>query len=330
MKTSRKTGFTLVEVLVAMAILSILVAIIGTVFSSATQSVTAGTSHLESDSEARLVFDRMADDFDNMLKRTDVDYIFAKEDGNDKMFFFSHAPGYTDVAGDANASSTSLVGYRVNPNTLQLERLGKQLEWSPLAGGGGPGSIPYLTYVVTGGITTTNLDPAGTIEGNWGATVGAAPTYDGVDADYHALGDGVFRMEFCFLQATSPATNPPTSPYIDPPAPVAGTYPFQTVTTGATPVTTTVKGIVVTIAVLEKGTRRSVPDLNTGDSNTTTEALMNSLPDVANTPPLEKWTTTINSPTYAQSANLPVAVGGHVRVYQHTFYLDVPPSVATQ
>ena len=315
-----------------MAILSILIAMIGTVFSAASQSVSTGISHLDADSEARLVFDRMADDINNMIVRSDVDYIFDKIDNdNDNMFFFSHAPGYADNTADVQGSNVSLVGYRINSN-LQLERLGKQLDWT---GTGDPGSLPFLTYGVNANGTFATQPTGGTIAGNWPDTVGSAqtsPPYTGTDNDYHVLGEGVFRMELTFLEsvATTQAGNTTTTlKYADPPPPVPGTYPLyaQTATANGVITTTTVKGIVVTIAVLDKGSRRIVTDPTTEALTVSPTKVVSSLSDAtANDPPLTAWKLALQSATYPGDSGLPPAVASHVRVYQRIFYLNSSPA----
>ena len=59
---------------------------------------------MDSDSEAREVFDRMAIDFAQMVKRSDVYYLSARHRdqtraggtmaGNDQIAFYSTVPGY--------------------------------------------------------------------------------------------------------------------------------------------------------------------------------------------------------------------------------------------
>ena len=330
MRTSKTSAFTLVEVMVAIAILAILVALIGEIFSAATTSTNLGTKHLSADSQARLVFDRMGDDFANMVKRKDVDSYFLKQPGNDTMFFFSQAPGYSD-SGAVNPSTTSLVGYRISPITAtnptpQLQRLGKQLDCDGIASGTVPGSMVFLNPAAAATFLNTLYS---TIVINWPTTVSATST----DADYHVLGDGVFRLEFSFLENTeivAPTTGAitVTSPYVDPPNPTAGstpalgTYPLQFTPVGGG--ITTVTGIVVTIAILDTASRKIAPD-------PTLANLITALADTPNTPPLlattpSNWNTTIEAPGFAQLASLPVTTAGQVRTYQRTFYFNIPPN----
>src|SRR4051794_37602138 len=92
----RRAAFTLTEMIIAMAVLTLLVTFVAQLVNSATILTTNSRKHMDADSQARLVFDRMGGDFSRMLQRSDVDYVFSKQDGNDKMFFYSEAPAYYD------------------------------------------------------------------------------------------------------------------------------------------------------------------------------------------------------------------------------------------
>src|SRR5262249_54915326 len=68
------TGFTLTELLVSMFVLLLIVFMGAQMMSSTTAVTRPGSKHISTDTQARVVFDRMALDFAQMLKRTDVDY----------------------------------------------------------------------------------------------------------------------------------------------------------------------------------------------------------------------------------------------------------------
>ena len=126
----RSTGFTLIELLVASSVLVLLVALIAQIFSSATLVATGNNKHLDADSQARAVLDRMTYDFARMVRRYDVDYYFqkdAKQTNNDEFAFYSESTGYypAAVTDATQKSDVALVGYRIN--NYQLERLSKAL-----------------------------------------------------------------------------------------------------------------------------------------------------------------------------------------------------------
>ena len=70
----RAKAFTLVEIMVSMVVLTLLVIIVGGIVSTASTITTLGNKRMDADSQVRPVFDRMASDFAQMVKRTDVDY----------------------------------------------------------------------------------------------------------------------------------------------------------------------------------------------------------------------------------------------------------------
>lgn len=223
----RTGGFTLVELLVSMLVLTLLVAFVGQLVSNATAITTGSRKRLDADSQARVLFDRMAFDMARMLKRPDVDYLFAKISGdngvggNDKLFFFSEAPAFFDETVDSSKpdprSSVSLLGYRINA-AFQLERLGKLLTWDGSVSAPSPGGLLFLSRSGATPTTSYGPDDNSTIAGAWAATIGSAtdsPPYSltSDEDDYHVLADQVFRMEFCFQlkdgrYSALPVTNP--------------------------------------------------------------------------------------------------------------------------
>ena len=71
---SREGGFTLAELLVTMGVLVLLVFLFTQLLNSAATTMTLGNKRMDADSQARQLLDRMAIDFDQMLKRSDVSY----------------------------------------------------------------------------------------------------------------------------------------------------------------------------------------------------------------------------------------------------------------
>lgn len=150
---SLRAGFTLVELLTAIAVLAIIVVAASQILGTAASLTTVNNKHMDANDQARMVFDRMADDFARMVRRKDVDYLFWKNSVttgtlNDAMYFFTEGAsnfvttafptesgtGYSPSAPAPAKNSVSLVGYRVNSLSTssdynQLERLGKALSW---------------------------------------------------------------------------------------------------------------------------------------------------------------------------------------------------------
>jgi prepilin-type N-terminal cleavage/methylation domain-containing protein len=215
-------GFTLMELLVAFAVLALLILLVAQMVNTAATTLRPANKRIDTDTQARVVFDRMAVDFAKMLKRTDIDYyvkgpsgyrnpkahgkglkLQSGQQGNDQMTFFSEVPGY--YPSTSSQSLLSLVAYRINNNStsaryLQLERMGKGLLWNGVNNGTNPNS-PYPIVFTTGQIITTctNPCPCNGTAGPWAGPWSGAICDDKSDSDYEAIGPGVFRLENYYL-----------------------------------------------------------------------------------------------------------------------------------
>jgi hypothetical protein len=200
----RLSAFTLLEIMVSVIILTLLVAVLGRIVSSASAIATLGNKRMDIDSQVRPLLDRMAVDFAQMIKRTDVDYYVKgpldletastpQHGPNDHLAFFCQTVGYYPSTG--SASPLSLVAYRINDDSnsssyTKMERLGKGLLWN--------------------GVSTTKkpiLFGLQAIANNWTAAtdnVTADP-----DSDYELIGSQIFRFEYFYLLKTGAISNLP-------------------------------------------------------------------------------------------------------------------------
>src|SRR5438132_1247469 len=212
---SRVGGFTLVELLVSVFVLAIIILMVAQLMTSATAITRTGNKHIDTDTQARAVFDRMAVDFAQMLKRTDIDYYVkgpsaiynghgnghgwgnrkqTGQQGSDQIAFFSHVPGYYPSSGAQ--SPISLVAYRINegantnPAFLRLQRMGKGLLWN---GVDNPNRQPtqsqFTSPMVFLPLTIGGASP------RWPDAVSGSAVND----DYETIGPGVFRFEYYYL-----------------------------------------------------------------------------------------------------------------------------------
>ncbi len=210
----RSRGFTLAELLVSVFVLSIIILMVAQLMTSATAITRTGHTHISTDTQARAVFDRMAVDFAQMLKRTDIDYYVkgptnynghgnghgwgqrkqTGQQGSDQIAFFSQVPGYYPASGAQ--SPISLVAYRVNegantnPAFLKLQRMGKGLLWN---GVDNPNKLPtqsqFTSPMVFLPLTIGGASP------RWPDAVSGSAVND----DYETIGPGVFRFEYYYL-----------------------------------------------------------------------------------------------------------------------------------
>jgi prepilin-type N-terminal cleavage/methylation domain-containing protein len=261
-----RLGFTLVEMLVAMVILAIIGIVISQMISSTSDVTTVEDKHADADDQSRAVFDRMENDFAQMVKSSGVDYIFWKANGNDTMFFYSEAASYftSGIYQNEGAtpypfkSSVSLIGYRIDndsatpsPTCYQFQRLGMPLTWDsgPTSSSGVPTPVVFLTYplattpntpvystalfnsTLAGAYSNGGNQPSivGTQAGDFNdCTVAAGDTYNA--AFYHSIGTQVFRFEFAFQHKDGTSSGIPVMAQTK----VNG-LPFSTLTAGAPP-----------------------------------------------------------------------------------------------
>jgi hypothetical protein len=207
-------AFTLIELLISLAVTALIILMVAQLMSSATAVTRTGNKHIDTDTQARAVLDRMAMDFAKMLKRTDVDYYLkglvsykghgnghgygqghAGRDqlGSDQIAFFSQVPGYYPAT--AFQSPLSLVAYRVNNDSnsasyLQLERMGKGLLWNGIA----PVSSSNIPIVFLP-LTIAATWPAATND----FAQGQGPPSASQDSTYETIGPHVFRFEYFYL-----------------------------------------------------------------------------------------------------------------------------------
>jgi hypothetical protein len=171
-------AFTLAEMIVAMAVLTLLILLVTQIFNSVAVITTEGNKHMDADAQARVLLDRMGIDLAQMIKRSDVDYYLKSfvnaQIGNDQIAFYSMVPGYYPPNG--SQSPVSLVAYRVNAQ-YQVERMAKGLLWNGVS----PGSTPIVFL-------------PSTIEGSW-----LAATNANSDSDYELIAPDLFRFEYFYL-----------------------------------------------------------------------------------------------------------------------------------
>jgi len=182
----RRSGdaFTIVELVVSAVVLVILVLLIGRMFSSASAVTTSGNKRMDAEAQLRPLFERLAVDFSQMLKRSDVDYYLKSpaitQTGNDQVAFYSTVAGYYPSSG--SQSPISVVGYRINSSSgstsfNKFERMSKGLVWNGVSSGDTP--IVFLPL---------------TISATW-----PAATNGNSDPDYELIAPYVFRFKYYYL-----------------------------------------------------------------------------------------------------------------------------------
>jgi len=330
--SSRKStgGFTLVEILVSVAVLGLMMVGVAQMMNSALSATLGGYKHMDADTQARLVLDRMAFDISRITKRPDVDYYFQKNltsggspnYGNDQMAFYSESGGYfpTSVTGTSGASDVSLVGYKIINN--QLCRLSKGLSWNGVSS-----SLPAMVFNPLANVPTTpvtNIITNNTITStSWNGTANGIA--NGADSNYQVFGDQVFRIEYTFLVQSSPTSTIPgqlTS--------LGGFYDSPWFTPDTTPnALKDVTAIVVSIAVLDTKSRALLGSSATSYLNTAASDLSDDTFTTQPTGALAPSTVESDLPLSLWKANLlnnrlglPQTAASQVRFYQRFCYLN--------
>src|SRR5207245_1825743 len=106
-RLTASAAFPLAELAVSLGVLVLVVLLFTQLLKSAATVTTLGHKQMDADSQTRQLLDRMAIDFAQMVKRSDVDYYVKSsatppptgvrnllQPGNDKIAFYSTVPGY--------------------------------------------------------------------------------------------------------------------------------------------------------------------------------------------------------------------------------------------
>ena len=357
------SAFTLVEMMVSTMVLAILVIMVSQMMNLTTSAITLGRKRMDADSQACLIFDRLAQDLAKMHKNGNMDILPARGSGNAALYFFSQSSAfYNGITSSQNP--VSLVGYRIN-SSYQLERLGKGLQWGASSTASSPVFLTFSTTVI--------LDPLSTITGRWCSTVATssgtavpAPASGSSDPDFHVLGDQVFRFEYYYLLKDGTFSSTPVnySNGVTPPSNVKCVYSQTTAPTSLNDSSAAqgystnsrwwdsvnkrgykcddatvgaavwsplglgdVSALIVTLAVLDQTSGKIV-------TNSSSATIAAQFPDVQdndlnnnNSPPIllqQTWENVIPKLVASPLAGVPMQAAAQIRVYERFFYLNNP------
>jgi len=275
--------------LVAISVLAVLVLLITQLLNNAAALTTSGDKRMDANSQARSLFERMALDFAQVIKRSDVSYYVKTAatpmTGNDLVGFYSAVPGYYLTT----PSPISVVAYRVNSDSSNsvayncLERMGKGLDWN----GASATNIPVVFRPLT-------------LHGTW-PSVASSSAYDDTDParrTYEVIGPQVFRFEYYYLEKATGNL-------------VA--YPAAWTSLSAVAIEDAA-AIVVAIAVIDPKSKVLL-------SNSQIAALVESLPDYASGlrpgELLAQWQSVLDNTT-----NMPHPAVSGIRLYERCFYIS--------
>jgi prepilin-type N-terminal cleavage/methylation domain-containing protein len=205
---SFSAGFTLVELLVAMAVFLLIAVTVASLTDSTAKLTSLSNSRMGADATSRQALDRMGVDFSRAILRPELPDRIEKRDGNDRLVFYVR----TDSYNPDHDRGISAVAYEVQ--NFMLWRGVDGFTWTD--GGGSPLSFAGLTWPPgeTGFIEDRN------------AAAARLPQLDSNDEElFEVLSPGVFRFEYCFLLKDGTLS---TLPVMTPPAPPGVTRVHQT------------------------------------------------------------------------------------------------------
>ena len=354
------TAFTLVEMLVSVSVLALLVLFVTQLTNHATAITRTGNKHIDTDTQARSVLNRIGFDLARMIKRSDLDCyvkqptgykghgnghgygkkLLTGQQGSDQLAFFAQAPGYYPSGAQ---SPLSLVAYRIaaNPNSpayLRLERMGKGILWNGVSNDvvSNPNNKNsrriWYPIVFSPGQIAADAGPWIEPWGPWAAAItnndtGSLNNDGSQDDDYEIVGPQVFRFEYWYLLKNGNLTDVPWD---------RGTRPSQTTLTNPTPIgLADVQAIGVAIAVIDPASRSVVPAASLFD-------LASDLDDFATAPGRgnggakkagdieNKWNTVLQTvastgqTSSGATSRVPPAAASAIRVYSRYFDLRIP------
>jgi prepilin-type N-terminal cleavage/methylation domain-containing protein len=277
-------GFTLLEMLVALSVLTMVVLLLFQTIGATSSSSAMMKRRLDMDAEARSIFDRMDADITSMVIRQDVDTLFlglpqdgsGVDDHNDQFYFYSQGPGYSTST--AGLSPLSMIGFAVT--NQQLARMAMKKGWDDL---------PFLTTNVNvTGFNTTNLSQC----------LGSATNY------WHVVGPSVFRMEIGLMMKPGTVNS-------DGSTNLANSYAYLGNPAKPRHGLANVAAVVVAMGLLDPSSRATLPSSQLSNLGSLLQDCMSN-----GGIPLNAWETNLTV-----SNGLPPILANRVRLYIRTFPL---------
>ena len=316
---SRK-AFTLVEIVVAVSILLILALFVTKIIGATNTTINLSSRITNTDSDARLVFNRLSLDFGSLLKRADVDFWAGNPsamNGNYLLLFLSGVASDNSDSPSGGNRNLSLVGYRVaasddNPGANRaampcLLRAGRAVGWSTSGFVGlKSNGLPVRFSDTSGQVFPSALLP----------TVSSSST-----ADFDVLAPGVVKMVVGFQLRPDNAsvTLEDGTPVANAQGQIVYSPPIQALTPagGGTPVNyvdlSRISAIVAGLVVVDSASLKLL-----APSQATAIAGRFAVPQ-ENVLPVRAWKTTLNDLVSSLSPGIPLPALQSVHTYECAF-----------
>ena len=234
-----RAGFTLIEMMVAVAIMATLLVLFATMISHVSEISKTGQKRLDNDDAGRLALDIIGGDLSGRIVRDDLSTLMIEREGADPahsqptLAFLTEAPASPPSGSVVSAAPDTIafVGYRLTNPSSGLERVSQQLTLQ---------SLPQTP-------TPSQTNPL--------ATLLAAP-----ETQSQVIAPEVIRMEIEFVNRTNGIfmTEPPqgTNPILYVPSAYTSNSPtLSTLPGSALPDWKNVEAIVVTLVCIDQSTK---------------------------------------------------------------------------
>ena len=316
-------AFTLIEVLVAIAILGLIVVLVAQIFNGSTAAISQNDKSMDALDAAQVVFQQVGLDISRMIQRDDVDYTFVKNAagaaahpaGNDVLSFYAQTSGLSSTGAPVNSSPRplSVVGYKIRTNANGRQEFGYgalQVDWTHPAAAG---TVAFVLSAFSNGSQTQLFTAPNTLP-----DPEASPDV----IPYTTLAPEVIRFEYSFVLKTDPYhTAAPQIFFVPSPvnAPVNPLPSLTNLPTTAKPNPlvnlSNVAALVVGIVTIDPKSRLLLP---TGTDLKVAKLFPDAIPsqDI-----LSLWTPLVANTASLQAQGVPAKALAGIHVYQKYFPL---------
>lgn len=295
-------GFTLVELLVSIGILSIMLIGLATMMGFVIKTWVAGINSVDNFTKARVVMNLLDRDIQMMVLRRDLAaFVDSSATPNPACAFYTNVQGYTGASTTMDTRTISLVRYQLTQNASSsvLQRLN------------------YGSNFINSGITptigtTTNLPKL--------------DSSSNINLQTEALSAGVVAFQWQFVDGTGAVLNPPYTLTSTPPStssPPTGQTPFWFDFVNLTG-TYNPRIVVVSMVVLSTSAYRIA--VQTGNVQNVVDCFSAANAPLTSTNPTysQAWNTALTSPSFLA---LPATIRdrGSVQVFERHIPLPINP-----
>ena len=321
----RARAFTILELLVAMSVLVVIIAIMSQVMAMTGQAINAAKKQLDLETQSRIILDRIGRDLSNMVVTPGVTPLVINNTGDSASGSNNDGLAVITIGRPRDRSSLTDSAVSVLSSDVRMAVMGYRVISAP-----DPRSPQGNVPTVNRGDGTITWPANGIVRDDIQAKsdLGKAMTAAAADLStagtsmlaFEPMGQGIFRLEICYLLDDGTVVSTPPRD-VNFPSQAGNTYALAlSKATSADSDKRFVKALIVAIAGIDSKTEGL---LNAAQLT----SLANVLPNPANgQTPLQAWDFTSPEATDLLSKlaapNFPHPVLSSLRAYQRYYYLQ--------